>query len=168
MRYTTKTEYGLICLIYIGRSSGQKPITIKEMSNAEQYSQAYVEKILQSLRGADIVRAEHGNQGGYVLAKPASDITLKEFTVLLFSKLTTLPTGAAAFDGGRKVLVANTPTFVPFNFTAPDTTYRPKLQAWDLSTGDEALVNFLDSSKTQTGLTCYTVVNAVLYWEIIL
>jgi len=78
MKYTTKTEYGLNCLVYMAHKTGRnEPTTIKEMAGAEQYSQSYIEKILQTLRNADIVTAQHGNQGGYMLSRPANQITLK-------------------------------------------------------------------------------------------
>lgn len=85
MRFTTKTEYGLVCLIYMAKNSGftLDPITIKELVQAEQYSQTYTEKIMQTLRTADIVRAQHGNQGGYTLARHPGQITLKEIVEAL-------------------------------------------------------------------------------------
>ena len=78
MRFTTKTEYGLICLIYMADHAELHPITIKEIVKDEQFSQAYTEKIMQSLRSAKIVAAHHGSHGGYILARSASEITLKE------------------------------------------------------------------------------------------
>lgn len=80
MRFTTKTEYGLVCLIYMARhADGQgNPITTKELVGAEDFSVTYIEKILQSLRAAKIVNAMHGSHGGYVLARSASEITVKE------------------------------------------------------------------------------------------
>lgn len=78
MKYTTKTEYGLICLVYMASRNSQAPITIKELAQEEKYSQTYIEKILQSLRAARIVHSHQGKQGGYVLARKPSAITLKE------------------------------------------------------------------------------------------
>ena len=78
MRFTTKTEYGLVCLLYMAKSGSQGPITIKEIVQDEHYSQTFTEKILQKLRAAEIVTSHQGNQGGYALARPASQITLKE------------------------------------------------------------------------------------------
>ncbi len=80
MRFTTKTEYGMICLVYMARRSDMQldPVSIKELAGAEQYSQAYTEKILQNLRIAGIVTSQHGNQGGYVLARHPSEIKLRE------------------------------------------------------------------------------------------
>ena len=78
MKYTTKTEYGLNCLVYMVRHGGLQPITIKEIATAEKYSPTYIEKILQNLRLAGIVASQHGNQGGYVLTRRPEDITLKD------------------------------------------------------------------------------------------
>ena len=80
MRFTTKTEYGLVCLIYMARHvDGQgNPITTKELVGAEDFSVTYIEKILQSLRAAKIVNAVHGSHGGYMLARPAVEITVRE------------------------------------------------------------------------------------------
>ena len=85
MRFTTKTEYGLICLIYMARQGDMKldPVSIKEIVTAEKYSPTYTEKILQHLRNAGIVSAQHGNQGGYVLARSPSEITFKEIVEAL-------------------------------------------------------------------------------------
>ena len=78
MRYTTKTEYGLMCLIYMASNSELHPITIKEIVSDEHYSQTFTEKILQKLRAGKIVSSHQGSQGGYVLARPAAEITLRE------------------------------------------------------------------------------------------
>jgi len=59
------------------------PITVKDIVKGEHYSQAYAEKILQSLRSANIVTSLQGNQGGYILSRHPSEITLKEIVEAL-------------------------------------------------------------------------------------
>jgi len=78
MRLTTKTEYGLVCLTYLTKHSAQKVITVKEIAARERFSLPYIQQIFHSLCSAHIVRAHHGRQGGYSLAREASRITLKE------------------------------------------------------------------------------------------
>ena len=90
MKFTTKTEYGLVCLIYIARHSSADMVTIKEIVKNERFSATYIEKILQKLRAANIVVSHQGKQGGYALARPASQITLKEIIEAL--------EGGATFD----------------------------------------------------------------------
>ena len=78
MRFTTRTEYGLMCMIYMAKNPGAEWVTIKEMAAKENYPLPYVEKILQSLRQAGLVVSHQGNQGGYCLARQASEITVKQ------------------------------------------------------------------------------------------
>lgn len=78
MKFTTRTEYGLECLIYMARYRPVEVITIKEIVAKENFSSAYVEKIFQRLRAAGIVTSHQGKEGGYSLKRPPSKISLKE------------------------------------------------------------------------------------------
>jgi len=78
MRFTTKTEYGLNCLAYMAKSKPGELVTIKDMSEKEQFSVPYIEKILQKLRAANIVISHQGKGGGYSLARHPGQITFKE------------------------------------------------------------------------------------------
>ena len=78
MKFTTKTEYGLVCMIYMARHADKPCLSIKEIAAHENYPAPYIEKILQALRQAKLVTAHHGNRGGYSLAKKPSEITLKQ------------------------------------------------------------------------------------------
>src|SRR3989338_4254784 len=77
MRYTTKTEYGLICMVYMAKHHEKEWISIKEIAKEENYSVAYIEKILQALRQANLVISQLGNHGGYALARRTAEITLR-------------------------------------------------------------------------------------------
>lgn len=78
MRFTTKTEYGLVCLVYMVRNGSLNPVTVKDIVRDEQYPSAYIEKILQSLRVAGIVASKQGAQGGYALTRSPEQINLKD------------------------------------------------------------------------------------------
>ncbi len=78
MRFTKKTEYGLVCMIYMARHAHKRCVSIKEIATSENYPVPYIEKILQALRQAKLVDSHHGNQGGYALSKKPSEITLKQ------------------------------------------------------------------------------------------
>ena len=52
MKFTTKTEYGLVCMIYMARHADKPCLTIKEIAAHENYPAPYIEKILQALRQA--------------------------------------------------------------------------------------------------------------------
>jgi len=78
MRFTTKTEYGLNCLVHMARQTAGEVITIKDLADREHFSVPYIEKILQKLKAAGIVVSHQGKKGGYALVRHPSEITLKE------------------------------------------------------------------------------------------
>ncbi len=78
MKYTTKTEYALICMAYFAKHPETHLITIKEIAEKENYPIPYLEKILQALRHAGLVISQQGNHGGYKLARKPSEITLRQ------------------------------------------------------------------------------------------
>ncbi|HNX68994.1 MAG TPA: Rrf2 family transcriptional regulator [Candidatus Omnitrophota bacterium] len=78
MRYTTKTEYGVICLAHMAKKPWPGASTVKEIAEHEGFSVTFTEKILQSLRRAGIVTSQQGNKGGWMLTRPSADISLKE------------------------------------------------------------------------------------------
>ena len=83
MRFTTKTEYGLNCLVHMARQASGEVITIKDMADREHFSAPYIEKILQKLKAAGIVVSHQGKKGGYALVRHPSEITLKEIVEAL-------------------------------------------------------------------------------------
>ena len=78
MKFTTKTEYGLLCMISLARHADKGWLSIKEIAARENYPLPYMEKILQTLRQAKLVTSQKGMQGGYALAMKPSEITLKQ------------------------------------------------------------------------------------------
>jgi Rrf2 family transcriptional regulator, iron-sulfur cluster assembly transcription factor len=78
MKFTTKTEYGLLCMVYLAKHPEAERVSIKSMVEEERYPLAYIEKILQALKKAGLVASQAGTHGGYSLARPASEITLRQ------------------------------------------------------------------------------------------
>lgn len=78
MRITTWAEYGVICAIHLARRANDGPVTGREIATTEHLPADYVEQILLRLRRADIVRSTRGAKGGYALARPATEITVKD------------------------------------------------------------------------------------------
>jgi len=78
MRFTTKTEYGLVCLVSMAKQPLGMVFTVKDLVKSEQYSVPFTEKILQKLRTSRIVSSHQGKQGGYSLSRQPSQIKLKE------------------------------------------------------------------------------------------
>jgi Rrf2 family protein len=78
MKLSPLEEYGLRCLIQLARRTDTTPVTIRQISESEGLSAAYVGKLMFLLQRANLVQSTRGVQGGYVLARPASDLHLRE------------------------------------------------------------------------------------------
>jgi Rrf2 family protein len=69
-------EYGIRCLLQLARQPLGCPMTVREVAHAEGLSTDYVEKILNHLRNEGLTTSVRGVNGGYLLAQPATEITL--------------------------------------------------------------------------------------------
>jgi Rrf2 family iron-sulfur cluster assembly transcriptional regulator len=78
MRITTWAEYGVICALHLAKRSQDGPVTGRDLSAREKLPPDYVEQILLRLRRAGIVASTRGAKGGYALARPAGEITVRE------------------------------------------------------------------------------------------
>jgi Rrf2 family protein len=78
VRITTQAEYGLICALHLARRSGVGPVTGREIAAQERLPGDYVEQIMLKLRRADIVKSTRGAHGGYALARPADQISVRD------------------------------------------------------------------------------------------
>jgi Rrf2 family protein len=83
MIFTTKAEYGVRLLIQLGRQSGGQPVSLKAVAEAESLPLAYLERIAALLKKAELVAATRGAHGGYVLARPAAEITMDQVVLAL-------------------------------------------------------------------------------------
>lgn len=78
MKITAQEEYGLRILIRIGSCKDRDGMSIPQLSETEQLSQHYIAKLTRLLRMSNLIRSTPGNKGGYVLAKPADEIVIKQ------------------------------------------------------------------------------------------
>jgi Rrf2 family iron-sulfur cluster assembly transcriptional regulator len=78
MRVTTKGRYALRAVVQLTRSFQGKPISIKQLADAEQLSPEFLEQIFFKLRKANIIASTRGPGGGFSLKKDAKDISVGE------------------------------------------------------------------------------------------
>jgi Rrf2 family transcriptional regulator, iron-sulfur cluster assembly transcription factor len=87
MKLTTQEEYGLRCLLQIGRRGDGGSLTISEMGHLEGISAPNVAKIMRILRRAGLVNSTRGKAGGYTLARPAAAIPVGDVLGALGGRL---------------------------------------------------------------------------------
>lgn len=87
MRITTWAEYGLICALHLARRAEVGPVTGRDVAARERLPGDYVEQILLRMRRAGIVNSTRGARGGYMLARPPAEISVRD--VIQASELAT-------------------------------------------------------------------------------
>ncbi|NLJ31162.1 MAG: Rrf2 family transcriptional regulator [Clostridiales bacterium] len=83
MKISTKGRYGLRALIDLALHSRGTCVSLSDISARQELSLNYLESIFAYLKKSGLVIGVAGAQGGYLLAKPAEQITLLEVLTAL-------------------------------------------------------------------------------------
>ncbi len=78
MKFSTRTVYGLQAVLVLASRYGEGSLSVSQIAKREEISVAYLEQILNALKKKGLVKSVRGPQGGYVLAKKPSELTLKQ------------------------------------------------------------------------------------------
>jgi Rrf2 family cysteine metabolism transcriptional repressor len=78
MMFSTKAEYGVRVMVALARRDGEAPISLAEIAEDDGLPVAYLEHLVARLRKAGLVDSRRGARGGYLLARPAAEITMAE------------------------------------------------------------------------------------------
>lgn len=76
LRLSTKGQYGVRAMYEIAKNYPDTPTTIKEISERQDVSVAYLEQILNKLRRTGLIASIKGPGGGYVLSKKPEEISI--------------------------------------------------------------------------------------------
>lgn len=87
MKLSSQEEYGLRCLLRVGREGTSGSVTIPELSRAEGISEPNVAKMMRVLREAGFVNSTRGQAGGYALSRPAEEINVGHVLAALGGRL---------------------------------------------------------------------------------
>ena len=83
MMFSTKAEYGVRVMVELGRRGGDAPVSLSEIAETDGLPLAYLEHLVARLRKAGLVESRRGAHGGYLLARPATEITMAEIVEAL-------------------------------------------------------------------------------------
>ncbi|AMQ06036.1 MULTISPECIES: cysteine metabolism transcriptional regulator CymR [Sporosarcina] len=75
MKISTKGRYGLTIVVELGSKFGEGPVPLRKIAEEQKLSEAYLEQLIPPLRNSGIVKSVRGAYGGYMLAKPPTEIT---------------------------------------------------------------------------------------------
>src|SRR5437667_12718036 len=87
MKLSSQEEYGLRCLLRVGRAAPEESVTIGALSRSEGISEPNVAKMMRLLKNAGLVQSTRGQAGGYTLSRPAERINVGEVLAALGGRL---------------------------------------------------------------------------------
>ncbi|MEM1448517.1 MAG: Rrf2 family transcriptional regulator [Planctomycetota bacterium] len=113
LRLTKRTEYGLIALVHLADQAAAAPegaeadvVSARAIGDQFPVPRRLLAEALKALQQGGILDSTRGAQGGYRLARPASEISLGEIVAALEGAPTLTSCdglGAAAGPGGCEV-----------------------------------------------------------------
>lgn len=77
MNVSAKVDYGIRALVALAAAGGG-PLKAEALASGQEIPLNFLENILGDLRRAGLVAAQRGQEGGYRLARAASEITLAD------------------------------------------------------------------------------------------
>ncbi|MEO7997990.1 MAG: Rrf2 family transcriptional regulator [Gemmatimonadaceae bacterium] len=83
MLLSRRCEYALRTVLYLATRVADSPTPVREVSSTLRVPHAFLAKTVRDLVRAHIVLTQPGTGGGLSLARPATDITLKEVVVAI-------------------------------------------------------------------------------------
>jgi Rrf2 family protein len=106
MMFSTKAEYGVRVMVELARRGGgddaalgSNPVPLAEIAAGDGLPLAYLEHLVARLRKAGLVDSRRGSRGGYMLARPASQITMAEVVEALEGSIAPIECISQSADG---------------------------------------------------------------------
>lgn len=94
MRLSIRTIYGLQAIFEIALHPGSEGVSSSTIAGAQGISANFLEQILASLKKQKLVKSIRGRSGGYILSRPAGEISLLDVIEAL--------EGPIVLAGGKK------------------------------------------------------------------
>jgi len=87
VKISTKGCYGLRALVDLAQHQDEGPVLMRAIAERQGLSRKYLHALLTSLRAAGLVRSLRGSSGGYVLARPPTELLLLEILQALEGRI---------------------------------------------------------------------------------
>ncbi|MFG6382750.1 MAG: RrF2 family transcriptional regulator [Lachnospiraceae bacterium] len=100
MKLSTKGRYGLRAFIDLAVCGETQPVSLNSIAERQEISISYLEQLMAKLKKAGLVKSVRGVHGGYIIAKPADEISVGEVLRALEGDL--IPVECAGIDDKQK------------------------------------------------------------------
>ena len=102
MKLGTKGRYAVMAMVDLALHMNSRPkrgpVTLSDIAERQEISLSYLEQLFSKLRKAGLVKSVRGPGGGYVLARPATELRVSEIVLAVDEPLRTT---RCAPDTGR-------------------------------------------------------------------
>jgi Rrf2 family protein len=78
VRISAKSDYAVRAMAELAAAGAEGAVKAEQIASAQDIPLNFLLGILRELRNAHLVRSQRGREGGYVLSRPASAITLAD------------------------------------------------------------------------------------------
>jgi Rrf2 family protein len=92
-----KARYALRALLHLVEYGGPRPIQLSDVAEKQAIPRKYLEFIMVDLKKAGMVNSRRGPGGGYVLARPASQISFVEVIRAIDGPIALVPCASENF-----------------------------------------------------------------------
>jgi Rrf2 family protein len=105
MMFSTKAEYGVRVMVALARRARMADeeldpvLPLAEIAEREGLPLAYLEHLVARLRKAGLIDSRRGARGGYMLARPAREITMAEVVEALEGSIAPIECISLGADG---------------------------------------------------------------------
>ncbi|MEC7760481.1 MAG: Rrf2 family transcriptional regulator [Pseudomonadota bacterium] len=99
MKLSTKGRYAMVALAELALQPEGTRLSLTDLSERQKISLPYLEQLFVKLRRADLVESVRGPGGGYMLARPSSEIRVVEILAAVDETVSAMHTGAGASGG---------------------------------------------------------------------
>lgn len=78
VRISSRAHYAVRAMLDLALHGQNRPIPIQQIANRQRISAAYLEQLFGRLRRGLLIQSVRGVRGGYLLARPAHQVTVAE------------------------------------------------------------------------------------------
>jgi Rrf2 family iron-sulfur cluster assembly transcriptional regulator len=78
MRLSRQVQYALCGIFDLAYNGAGEPVRVRSIGERQKIPYRFLEQIFQRLRKAGLIEGKRGPGGGYILARPPEEITLRE------------------------------------------------------------------------------------------
>ncbi len=107
MQLSTKGRYAVMAMTDLAGRGGERAVSVAEIAERQQISQAYLEQLFARLRRRGLVTASRGPGGGYRLARPADETSVADVVIAVDEPLRAIRCAGGAtgcMKGGARCL----------------------------------------------------------------